>query len=298
MTWSRFIAGTAQAGLLMTAVLAAPGHATVCTGGSGQAILSLTVDGTSRCALVPALQGWPLLEVSVQAQILPAAGVRFSLPDPPIGTVLAEDFHYPFTGDRVTGVVVDLGSCASAGTLTLATLTVLLPDTVAACVGWQVDSGCEVVDRQGVTRPAYATHHAIGRDASTCSLCDAYWQECFVLPPYDTFPACGAADVPLDVQLSWTTPALAPKWLRIGTDPTFVTWQTFHLDGNSFSPDFLERGTTYYWRVDLDLTGEVCDGGTSPIESFTTRGTTAVERRDWSAVKVLYRSASPIKRGR
>lgn len=275
-------------GLAEDVVAEPPVSGPLCDGGSGQAILSLAAGGSSACFFSPSVPGSSLLEISVQAQVVPVTKIRFSLPDPPVGTLIGEQFHFPFTGDRVTGVEVDLGGCSNAGVLTLATLTILLPDTVAECAGWQVDSGCEVVDCDGSTRSAYATHHAIGLEASSCSLCEAYWQECFALPPYDLFPVCEAADVPLGVQLSWTASPLAPKQLRIGTDPTLVTSQTIQLEENTYSPGFLQIGTTYYWNVGIDLTGDVCAGGVSPIYSFTTVGTLAAVERTWSGVKILY----------
>jgi hypothetical protein len=60
----------------------------------------------------------------------------------------------------------------------------------------------------------------------------------------------------------------------------------------SFSPDFLEPETTYYWRPTW---GANIDGGCSsgffgigPLHSFTTEPPSATESTSWGRIKALY----------
>jgi hypothetical protein len=257
-------------------------------GGSGQAILSLSSGGSSGCDVTSGYPSPYIMEVQVLAGITPATSIHFSLQDPPFGTVISEAYAVPHAGDRTTGVDVDLGDCSSAGNYLLLTLAIELPTgAIGGCYPWEVDDGAEVIDCDGVAHAAYTTHHFFG-DAP-CEGCLNYWQECFALAPYDLSPACGTTDVPLDVMLSWTESSPANKWVRITTDPSFTNPSVYTVSGNSFSPDFLERSTTYYWNVSVDLTGDVCDGGVSSVYSFTTEGVIAAKGRPWGAIKVLYR---------
>jgi len=272
------------------AVSAGPVHyAAECPGGSERAVLRLSVGGSAGCLIVPAFP--PLVEVAVLADIVPVAKIRFSLPDPPFGTLVGETYNYPYTGDRVAGMEMDLGGCASAGTVVLATLTILNPTgMLGECQDWRVDDGCETVDCNGFTQPAWSMHQSFSDPVASCPTCDNYWQECVAMPPYALDPPCDAGDVPVDAQLSWSGVSPLGKWrVRIGTDPDLAAGQNFWLDEATFTPGFLLPATTYYWQVAADLTGEACNGGVSAIHSFTTQGPTPAARESWGRVKALYR---------
>jgi len=232
-----------------------------------------------------------LVDVNVVATYVPISKIRFSLPDPPFGTLAGEVYHFPYVGDRVNGIEMDVSGCSGPGGTILATLTVVSPTgTIGLCQDWRVDDGCETIDCNGFTQPAWSMHESFSDPVASCPLCDNWWQECVAMPPYALDPPCDAADVPVDVQLSWSgTAPLGKWWLLIGTDPGLAGAQQFWLDAATFAPDFLLSGTRYYWQVAADLTGEACNGGVSAIHSFTTEGPTAVAHESWGSVKALYR---------
>lgn len=266
-----------------------PAMSAECAGGSPYAVLHLVESGSWGCQIVPANPY--VFQVDVIAVVVPVTKIRFSLPDPPFGTVTGEVYHYPYTGDRVTGVEMDLGGCTGAETRVLATLTIFIPEgTFGGCGDWKVDDGCEAVDCAGVTRAAYAMHQSFNDSGDLCPVCANYFQECVALPPYDLSPPCGALGVATDANLSWNGLPPTNGWfLVIGTDPTLAAGQNFYVNGNTFSPDFLLSNTTYYWRVAYDLTGEACGGGVSPIHSFATAGPTPATPETWGRIKALYR---------
>jgi len=266
-----------------------PAMSVGCAGGSPPAILHLVEGGGWGCQITPAIPQF--FQVAVVAAVVPVAKIRFSLPDPPFGTVVGEQYHYPYSGNRVTGMEMNLGGCSGAETLVLATLTIIIPGgTFGGCQEWRVDDGCEAVDCTGVTRTAYAMHQGFSDPGPACEVCLNYFQECVALPPYDLGPPCGDGNVPVDVELSWSgSPPVNGWFLKIGTDPTLATAQSFYVGDNVFSPDFLLPGTTYYWSVAYDLTGEACAGGASPVYSFTTAGPTPAEPTTWGRIKALYR---------
>ena len=240
----------------------------------------------------------PLITVSVQLYSVPFQKARFSLPDPPWGTVLGESWNATVVGDRHTGMEIDFGDCS--GPVTLGTLTLYVdPAIVGPCMPWQVDDGCEMEDCDGVTRAATATPYQVTTTVFDCGCC---FQCCQSLPPYDLFPADGATDVPTNVELSWTgTPDDLDQgldhycYVLIGTDPACNTGQLIKTDCvlDTFSPDFLEPETTYYWAAGWNaVTGSGCSSGAfgiSPIHSFTTGGPLPVAQATWGQVKAMYR---------
>jgi hypothetical protein len=208
--------------------------------------------------------------------------VRFSIPAPSFGAVVAEQYLFPYTGTLANGIELDLGGCQPAGDIHLATLTVLLPaGSVGGCIPWQVDNGCEIVDCTDATRPALPRNHDFA-DAPGC----CFYIDCPSLPPYDLFPPGGATSVPLTVALTWTAPPLFTE-VRVSTDPACYTGQTFYMTGtNTYSPTFLQPNTTYYWQVGWS-DGLEC-GGSSPIFSFTTEGPVPTDPQTWGRIKALY----------
>lgn len=239
----------------------------------------------------------PIITVAVQVYAVPFRKARFSLPDPPYGTILGEQWNGIVVGDRHTGMEIDFGDCVTA--VTLGTITLYVdPAIVGPCTPWKVDDGCEIDDCTGATRVATATSQEATTLTFDCACC---WQCCQSLPPYDLFQADGATEVPTNVQLSWTgtpevfDPLIHWCYVRISTDPACATGQTIYTDCelDTFSPDFLEPETTYYWSAGWNqVTGSGCSSGAwgeSPIFSFTTEGALPASQTTWGRVKALYR---------
>ena len=146
---------------------------------------------------------------------------------------------------------------------------------------WQVDNYPEVVDCDGVTRPALARPHEFAIAAGCCGYID-----CPSLPPFGLFPIDGAENVPTNVEMSWQY-AYSLASVRVSTDPACYTGQEFYLSGNTYSPNFLQPETTYYWQVSWS-DGLEC-GGVSPTFSFTTEGGVPATSETWGRIKTLYR---------
>jgi len=242
-----------------------------------------------------------LLTISVELYSAPASKVRFSLPDPPFGTLSGEVWNFPATGDRHTGMELALG-CTAGGPVVLGTLTVLLVGETVSCATWKVNDGVEAEDCYGNLQPAVAptfTFDSVG-DPYTCDTC---FQYCEGLPPYGLHPDQGATGVPVDAPLSFDYPVydyVDPSdecWIQIGTDPSCGDAQVIVVpcDTRSVVLDFLEHSTTYYWQAGWAvLYGSGCSNETgnrslSPVHSFTTAGPIAAEKATWGHVKAMYR---------
>lgn len=241
--------------------------------------------GSPGCDLV--LSGGGIELISVRVLSTPITRARFSIPDPPVGTIAEENWNFPHTGDRTNGIELDLGECSQAGEIQLGTLVVVdVPVIVAGCPWWRIDDGAEVDYCTGDTGPGVSYHHVMSTAGVFCEPC-ASWQWCPSLPPENLFPQNGAIDVPLDVQLT----CLEGRLLRITDDPGCVDWQEFPCTGSSFFPDFLQHSTTYYWQVFEDPTGSGCSVGHdthSAIYSFATVAPLPAEHCTWGAIKSLY----------
>ena len=76
---------------------------------------------------------------------------------------------------------------------------------------------------------------------------------------YDPYPANDAEDVEVDVTLSWTAaPGATGHDVYFGTDSNNLVLEAANNPTNSYSPDTLDVGVTYYWRID-----EIRSSGTS-----------------------------------
>lgn len=273
------------------------GGAAACQDGTPYTYFNLEttqVDGSCHLIFGDPIPGFDMVKVVLLTA--PVATIRFSLPDPPFGTVTDETWNYPFTGDRVNGMEMSLGGCPS-GHVVLGTITIISETGVGGCLQWKVDDGCEAEDCDGVLRPSVAQSFNISDVGVTC---DACFQQCQSLPPYDLYPPDGATEVPTNVAFSWMGSPAVPdpsleRYIRISTDSACNTGQTVVVpsDADSISVDFLQPSTTYYWQAGWRyLFGSGCssgDSGESAIQSFTTSSTVATQPTTWSHVKALYR---------
>lgn len=276
---------------------AAYGETAACQDGSPYTYFNLeTNDVVGSCNLIFGNLAPFLGEVRVVLLTAPVGTVRFSLPDPPFGSVVGEVWNYPFTGDRLNGMEMSVGGCPT-GIVVLGTITILSETGAGGCLPWKVDDGCEAEDCSGVLHPSVAQSFYISDPGTYCEDC---FQRCQTLPPYDLYPPDGATEVPPDVVFSWSgfpgvlDPALE-CYVRISTDPACATGQTVLVpcDTETISVDFLEHATTYYWQAGwLYLFGSGCssgDYGKSATQSFTTSSVVAAEHSTWTRVKTLYR---------
>jgi len=256
-----------------------------CEDGSTPAYFSLRTDYFFNCPLVFPT-GSPAF-VAIEAYAVPFRKARFSLPNPPVGVVVQETWNFPHTGDRVTGIELDLGSCSTQELVTLGYLTIINFGGGANCVAWTIDDGAEIEECDGTTGtgvslPAWVTATPVG-----CFECP--FQECPTVRPYELFPPDGAAAVPLDVALTWGGRSnYCSVWSS--TDPACDSGQTYSpadCNAGSFSPGFLQPSTTYYWRV--RIWPDACQGqGLTAIHSFTTEGPVSATTTTWGRVKVMY----------
>jgi hypothetical protein len=79
----------------------------------------------------------------------------------------------------------------------------------------------------------------------------------------------------------------------VGTDPDCSNAQVVEVphETRKIVLDFLEPGTTYFWRARYFEVYPACQpvGAISEVQSFTTAGVLAVEATTWGKVKAMYR---------
>jgi len=259
------------------------------------------VDWLYRCDFPPALN--QQYRVTIVVNAVPFRKLRFSLPDPPYGFVLAESWNGSVTGDRVNGMELDMGTCTDPGAVEIGYLDIFFYDPGSVqCTQWNVASGAEVMDCTGDWRPASAPPHYV---PGGCYLC--CWQCCYALSAYDMYPPNGAVDVPTNVVLQWHTVGENSGWpygfacgVMIGTNPNCTDNPRFGVDCSEwfFAPASLQPHTTYYWRPAWISAGNgECTNPDQdeanpkgPLYSFTTGdGPLVTTPATWGHVKSLYR---------
>lgn len=137
--------------------------------------------------------GFIVVTVRIMVTCAPASRIRFSVPNPPVGTLLSESWNVPYTGDRINGMEINLG-CLPAERTQLGSMQLLIG--TVPCTTWKVDSNVEVEDCNGDLQLALAPFTRIGTCNEFCLLCH-------VQRPYDLFPPDGATGVPVNAVLSW-----------------------------------------------------------------------------------------------
>ncbi len=179
---------------------------------------------------------------------------------------------------------MDMGGCTTGENVCLGFIAVIAEPV--GCPPWYVPFGsAEIQDCDGVWHPAQSVGSSMGCDTGLC------FQVCPGLRPYDLYPPDGAQSVGLNVALTWTAShQFSYCNVRIGTDPDCEgVRQVFDVDCStqSFSPDFLQPETTYYWQVFTAF--DACHGGgLSSLHSFTTEGPVSATAITWGRVKVMY----------
>jgi hypothetical protein len=278
--------------LVPAGVLAKGATASSCAPASTPAFLSV-MNGSDYTGCLSTVQsGQSFLLVNVVMNSVPAKKVHFSLPDPSFGTILGASWNAPASGDIHTGIDLTFASCTAGGVTVLGMLFVSIPTgTINGCVDWKMDAGCSIEDCDGNVRTA--TNWGVWfTNAEYCLNC---FQQCQALPPWGLSPPDGAINLPTNTQLSWTggmPVGFGDCYVQISTDPDCGNAQTFPVacDSHTYVPDFLQPGTTYYWRARWFETGAGCDlGGSTPIRSFKTAGPVATQPTSWGQVKSMYR---------
>ena len=252
-----------------------------------------TLDGGFTCML-PFPPAGGLMFVRVELNSIPISRVRFSMPNPPFGTLLGGQWNYPTTGDLATGLEFDLGGCVASpvlGNLLVVVPAGLPPD----CQPWKANDGAEAEDCDGNVLAAASSSYSAcvaGASVSCCLEC-CYPFYGGALPPYNLSPPDGATGMPLNLQLSWEgTPAVGSNdycFVEIGTAPDCANWAQFQVDCDApFAPDFLQPGATYYWHVISDVDGR-CHS-VSATHSFTIDVPLSTRPATWGRVKAMYRN--------
>ena len=229
--------------------------------------------------------------VTVRIDAIPFQKARFSIPDPPIGTVVSENWFFPHTGNRVTGVELDLGSCTTAGIVTLGEIQVQLesePSVLCGQATWSATSA-EIQNCTGRWLPAGGYWHTLGEMSFQCC---AGWQILYSWPAYDLYPADGATNVERNVVFAWSGGGYNPCYVDIFAEPTCTTGQSFeaNCDVRTFAPALLLPNTTYYWRVRSPGDPNWGGGSATAVHSFTTGDIVlSTEQSTWGRVKAMYR---------
>jgi hypothetical protein len=209
-------------------------------------------------------------------------GIRFSAPLPPNSglTHVGDISSFPLVGDSQTDIAVGLETCHSEQITVIMTMLFVRTSAGEPCTLYIVQPGATYTD---CTFAELLLKWVDGVALSSNSQCNP-------VPIRNPSPADGATGVPLTTQLSWDDPyyicdaplaANGTGWVYFGTTPNppySETITTTHTVGP------LTPGTKYYWKVYNDYPST-----TSPVWSFTTTASTAVEPSTWGAIKALYR---------
>ena len=291
---SRHCVATAALSIFMLGVVASTGFADCdLPNGSTAGWLSWYKTNVTNgdCRLYP---GANTLVIEVRA--IPFQKIKFTLPDPPFGTVTGEQWFFPHTGTRQTGIELDTG-CTTVGTVTLGEISLnvdynLVSPTV--CASWG-GSAAQLQNCTGRWLPAaFESDHLGGILAQNC-LCTSCWQCARTLQPYNLDPPDGATNVPLDAKFSWEgMPSLPYPYCRlyITRDPTCATGQDiapYPPNCGAFDPGPLSPNTTYYWRPFWNIDDGWGSHAFAAIHSFKTVGPVATTPITWGHVKAMYR---------
>ena len=288
MSTSRLVAGFAVAVLLITTN--APRVVAACDTGSTAGWLRFT-NGPSLdynpCYMVHA--GANTITIGISA--VPFTKAKLSIPNPPGGTIVGENWFFPHTGDHASGVEIALPSCSSDAIVNLGEVYVDFPSDPAPCSSglfWNFGAS-QILVCSGLWLPVGSTGQNFGSGGQCCG----YWQACFDLPPFNLYPPDGATNILLNTDLWWIDNGGINCAVDMGTQPDCSQMQTYMMDCNQDKWDvqFLQPATTYYWRVRRWNPYDPWCGGTySAVHHFTTVATVAVEPVTWGHVKSMYRN--------
>ena len=200
---------------------------------------------------------------------------------------------FDVTGDMDSGFIVDLGSCLQGSANVMAFF--LAPTSavgnwtsaVGNCPTFQLTphpsyAGIRYFDCDDVPHRAERSTGMRLKLTGTCDVASA---------PYDPYPADGATDVPVSINLEWSfdVPQCGDisgreDYIYFGTSPNPPFLDIWGGEPYPLQP--LQPSTTYYWKVRTRAYGLL---GTSPVWNFTTTSTVATKQTTWGAIKALYR---------
>jgi hypothetical protein len=155
----------------------------------------------------------------------------------------------------------------------------------------------EACDNPDVFIPAQVIISSPGDESGDCL------GACLPIRPYALQPD-GATDWPLDSPLQFVVPIGAllqgphgSANIFVGTAPDCSDAELVESSHNGKAYPVLQPNTTYYWRIETPVSGDVnpgdpcrLQGGVSRVYSFTTAaGPVNVEATSWGKIKALYR---------
>jgi hypothetical protein len=215
-----------------------------------------------------------------------STGVAFRAPVPVASglTYAGESTSFYRVGNSQSGVSVGFGSCVIDATVHVMAMQFVRTSEGSSCTLYTIEPNAYFSDCFAVDNPI-REYDGVALNSNG---------QCNPVPIHNEAPVDGAVDVSLMTQLSWengyylcnapllVTDAAASASLYFGTstDPPFVGVIT---SPHKIGP--LQPSTKYYWRVhseDWPYLG-------SPVWSFTTTNSVAVQSSTWGAIKALYR---------
>jgi len=209
--------------------------------------------------------------------------LQFTVATPTCNTIFGR-FDIPVStmiGASESGVMINLGACATSPVHVL-TIRVLPYEIFEYCCAW-LPVDIAVVDCDGNDVPFTAPAPGWLTE-----------EPCEFVAPHSPWPADGAVNVPLTVDLDWESrgapacdlgDALIHR-LYFGTDPEALT--TYWDVGPPFTVSGLLHGTRYYWQA-VGTTYNGAGPYPGPLWTFTTKWPVAAERTTWGRIKALYR---------
>jgi hypothetical protein len=155
----------------------------------------------------------------------------------------------------------------------------------------------EACDNRGVFHPAQIILSSPGDESGDC------FGSCLPIRPYALDPD-GDTDWPLDSPLEFVVPIGAlvhgphgSANVYVGRAPDCSDAELVDSSHNGKAYPVLQPNTTYYWRIETPVSGDVdpdrpcvLQGGVSRVYSFTTADAPLkVEPTSWGKIKALYR---------
>jgi hypothetical protein len=210
-----------------------------------------------------------------------ATGIRFSAPLPPNSglTHVGDNSLFPLIGDSQTDIAAGLGTCQS-GTIEIMTMLFISTSAGEPCTLYTIQSGATYTDCSFAELPLKWTDGVALNSNGQCN----------PVPIRNPSPADGAVGVPLITVLSWddayyvcATPLASAGTgvVYFGTTPN-PPYSEAATNNHEVGP--LAPGVKYYWRIYGDYPYV-----SSPVWSFTTTTSVAVQASTWGAIKALYR---------
>lgn len=227
---------------------------------------------------------WRTVPLVLSSETPDVRSVEFAIRNIPSSVLVVVSVNPPFTlvGDPMgVGAHIDVPAGTPTSYCELLQLDLMAPLAVQPIEPWIL----------GHTQPSHSVNGcpSIAFGAAGAAECLTDWTPHH--GPLVGSPPDHSTSVAVSTVLGWglpryTCPCVGPSYSEVyfGTEPNPPKmWSGLDLQPISLQ---LDPGTTYYWRVLMDVCGTV----EGPLWTFTTEALVGAEQRHWGDMKRLYSS--------